>query len=69
MTVIAPSRLRRNVQHVYEKVFTCPTGTPVPAREPKINVEIKYFMIDHRSDQTCDQVNRSERVQRQVTTH
>jgi hypothetical protein len=54
---------------MYEKAFTCcPTDTPVAARVPKISVEIKYFMVDHRMDQTCDQVNRSERVQPQATT-
>lgn len=42
VTVIAPSCLHRNVQHMYENAFTrCPTGTPVKARELKISVEIK----------------------------
>jgi hypothetical protein len=46
---------------MYEKAFTrYPTGTPVAAREPKISVEIKYYMTDHGRDQTRDQVNRSE---------
>ena len=68
VTAIASSCLHRSVQHVYDKAFThCPTGTPVAAREPKISVEIKYFMIDHRRDQTWDQLNRFERVQRQAT--
>jgi hypothetical protein len=36
---------------MYEKASTCcPTGTPVAAKEPKISVEIKYFMIDHCRD-------------------
>jgi hypothetical protein len=57
ITAIVPSCLHRNVQYMYEKAFThCPT--PVAAREAKISVEIKYFMINHRRDQT--QLNRSE---------
>lgn len=72
--VIAPDCLHRNVHYMYEMTFTrCPTGTPVAPREPKIGVEIKFFMIDHRMGQTraCDHSSRtadSERVQRQATT-
>ena len=68
VTVIAPSCLHHNVQHMYEKVFTrCPTGTPVAAREPKMSVEIKYFMFDHRRIKPAIEQN-VPTVQRQATT-
>jgi hypothetical protein len=32
------------------------TVTRCPIVAPKIGVEIKFFMIDHRMGQTCDQL-------------
>lgn len=54
ISVISPNCVYRNVQDMYEVFTRCPTGTLVAAREPKISVEIKHFMIDHRRDQTSD---------------
>ena len=48
VTVIAPSCLHRNVQHMYER---CSPATRVATREPSIKVEIKHFMVDHRKYQ------------------